>query len=56
MTVPGLIVANASVAPVGERCPRCGGGGAIALLTSLVAYYVCVQCAHRWQLKTQNVA
>ena len=34
-----------------ECCPRCGrSSGMLALLTSFVAYYVCGQCAHRWQI------
>jgi hypothetical protein len=34
-----------------ECCPRCGrSSGVLALLTSFAAYYVCGQCAHRWQI------
>jgi hypothetical protein len=37
-----------TVAP--ERCcPRCDmPAGVLALLTSMVAYYVCARCSHRW--------
>jgi hypothetical protein len=34
-----------------DVCPRCGTpGGAQSLLTSMTRYYVCRQCACRWQV------
>jgi hypothetical protein len=38
-----------------EVCPHCDTPGArLSLLTSMTRYYVCGQCARRWQVERSN--
>lgn len=38
-----------------QCCPRCDmPAGVLALLTSMVAYYACARCSHRWQVRRRE--
>jgi Zn ribbon nucleic-acid-binding protein len=34
-------------------CPSCTVTGTIALLTSMVVYFVCDRCGHRWHVANE---